>query len=81
MCSVSDKETWTGDDEDLEPEVRRKKKKKIRVPGVCTFTVALLTEFKMSYLPFKARQSVLDYTVFFVSVWWRVTLDLKLSGG
>ena len=32
---ASDKETWTGEDEDLEPGVRKKKKKKTRVTGRC----------------------------------------------
>ena len=33
LMIASDKETWTGEDEELEAGVRKKKKKKIRVPG------------------------------------------------
>jgi len=36
VCSVSpvsEKETWTGEDEDSEPIVRRRKKNKFKPPG------------------------------------------------
>ena len=74
---MSDKETWTGEDEDVEPEVRRRKKK-VRVPGVWTVTVAASQKLKCPSCNLSTTVHIRLRHVF-ASVWFRVTLDLKHS--